>query len=150
MDETTATPDARVRENFGQQRVMRLIGAELTRVTPGEVWIELPFRPDLTQQHGYLHAGIIATVLDSACGYAAYTLMPPGSSVLSVEFKANLLAPAAGERLIARARVLRAGRTITVCQADGFMRSGDAEHLVATMVGTMIRGRAPESAAGSS
>jgi uncharacterized protein (TIGR00369 family) len=130
--------ERRVRCSFLRQRVMAMLGAVLVRVAPGEVQIELPFRDDLTQQHGYLHAGIVATILDSACGYAAYTLLPPDATVVSVEFKTNLLAPAIGERFGARARVIRAGRTITVCQADGFMYSGGAERLVATMVGTMM------------
>src|SRR5512144_1122913 len=94
-----------LRESFAQQAIMRLIGAELTRVEPGVVEISLPYRPDLTQQHGYLHAGIVTTIADSACGYAAYTLMPPGSGVLSVEFKVNLLRPARGERFVAQAEV---------------------------------------------
>src|SRR5262249_34261988 len=91
-----------------------------------------------TQQHGFLHAGIVATVLDSACGYAAFSLMPPGAGVLSVEFKTNLLAPARGELFIARARVVRSGRTISVCQADGTMRQGADEALVATMLATVM------------
>ena len=117
---------------------MATIGARLLRVAPGEVDIELPFRADLTQQNGFLHAGIVATVLDSACGYAAFTLMPAEAGVLSIEFKVNLLAPAQGERIVARARVVRAGRTVTVCQADAFaVRDGEERH-VSTMTGTMM------------
>ena len=127
-----------VRESFDKQQAMRTLGARLTRVEPGEVEIELPYRDDLTQQHGFLHAGVVTAVLDSACGYAAFSLMPPGAGVLSVEFKVNLLAPANGDLLIARARVLRAGRTISVCQADATMRSGGDETPVATMLGTMM------------
>jgi uncharacterized protein (TIGR00369 family) len=110
--------EARVRASFERQKVMRLIGARLLRVEPGLVEIELPFRDDLTQQHGFFHAGITSTIADSAAGYAAYTLFPAGSSVLTVEFKVNLLAPAEGERLVATGRVVRSGRTLTVCDLD--------------------------------
>ena len=113
---------------------METIGAKLIRIAPGEVDIELPFRDDLVQQAGTLHAGVVTALADSACGYAALTLMPAGQEVLSVEFKVNLLAPAAGGVLVARAKVLRAGRTLTVCAAD--VVSGDK--LVATMLATMI------------
>jgi uncharacterized protein (TIGR00369 family) len=130
--------DDRIKENFASQRVMQLIGASLASAESGRVVIELPFRDDLTQQDGYLHAGIVTTVLDSACGYAAYTMMPEGSSVLSVEFKVNLLAPAKGDVLIARAEVKRAGRTLTVCTADAFVVSDRKERLCATMLATMI------------
>lgn len=127
-----------VRESFSKQEAMRTLGASLRHVEPGQVEIRLPYRNDLTQQHGFLHAGVVTAVLDSSCGYAAFSLMPPGSGVLSVEFKVNLLAPAKGEVLIARGRVLRAGRTITVCQADGFMRSGEQETMVAVMQATIM------------
>jgi uncharacterized protein (TIGR00369 family) len=128
----------RVTASFARQQVMATIGARLAQVRPGEVEIELAFRTDLTQQHGYLHAGIVTTIIDSACGYAALSLMPAGAEVLSVEFKVNLLAPAAGERFIARARVVRAGRTITVCAGDLFASNGAEEKLVATMLATMF------------
>ena len=108
----------KVRDSFVRQRVMALIGATLGRVEPGLVEIELPYRDDLVQQHGYVHAGVVATIGDSAGGYAAFTLMPPGSSVLSVEYKIHMLAPADGERLRARGRVVRAGRTLTVCEFE--------------------------------
>jgi len=130
--------EARVRASFARQRVMATIGAGLSRVAPGEVEIELRFREDLTQQHGYLHAGIVAAVVDSACGYAALTLAPAGAEVVSIEFKLNLLAPALGERFVARARVRRAGRNITVCAGDLFALKGDAEKVVATMLATMM------------
>lgn len=126
--------ERRVRDNFEQQRVMRLIGATLGVVEPGLVEIAVPFRDDLTQQDGYVHAGIVTTILDSACGYAAYTLMPAASSVLSVEFKVNLLAPAKGSTITARAEVKRSGRTLTVCSADAFAD----DSLCATMLATMI------------
>ncbi|PYS76596.1 MAG: phenylacetic acid degradation protein [Acidobacteria bacterium] len=130
--------EARVRASFARQRVMATIGAALARVVPGEVEIELLFREDLTQQHGYLHAGVVAAVVDSACGYAALTLAPAGAEVVSVEFKLNLLAPAVGERFVARARVKRAGRSITVCAGDLFAAAGGAEKAVATMLATMM------------
>jgi uncharacterized protein (TIGR00369 family) len=117
---------------------MSTIGASLGIVEPGAVDIVLPFRDDLTQQDGFLHAGIIAAVADSACGYAAHSLMPPSARVLSIEFKLNLLAPAVGERIEARGRVVRAGRTITVCRADIVAITGGGEKLVATMTGTMM------------
>ena len=110
--------EARIRASFERQKVMKLIGAELTLVEPGRVQIELPFREDLTQQHAYLHAGISTTIADSAGGYAAYTLMPAGSSILAVEFKVNLLAPAAGQLFRAEGRIVRAGRRLTVCEIE--------------------------------
>jgi uncharacterized protein (TIGR00369 family) len=137
-----AIPDpefaTRVRLSFGEQRVMSTIGASLGSVEPGVVDVILPFRDDLTQQDGFLHAGIVAAVADSACGYAAHSLMPATARVLSIEFKLNLLAPAVGERLEARGRVIRAGRTITVCRADVVAITGTTEKLVATMTGTMM------------
>ena len=117
---------------------MVTIGARLVRVAPGEVDIEVTMRDDLVQQHGFLHAGVLASAADSACGYAALSLMPVGAAVLSIEFKINLLAPAAGERMVARGRVLRAGRTITVCQGDVTAYAGSGEKLVASMVATMM------------
>src|SRR5215204_2601432 len=116
-----------VRDSFAAQQIMSTIGAALTMVVPGNVEIRLPYRIDLTQQHGFLHAGVVTTILDSACGYAALSLMPEGVGVLSIEFKTNLLAPARGELLIARAEVVRAGRTITVCKADALMVAGGDE-----------------------
>jgi len=117
----------RVRDSFVRQRVMTLIGAELTRVEPGLCTIELPFRDDLTQQHGYFHAGIVGTIADSAGGYAGYTLMAKGSSVLSVEYRMHLLAPADGERLVATGRVVRSGRTLTVCMLEvEVLKAGEA------------------------
>ena len=130
--------EARVRRSFARQRVMATIGARLSRVAPGEVEIELQFREDLTQQHGYLHAGVVAAVVDSACGYAALTLAPAGFEVVSIEFKLNLLSPARGECFVARARVKRAGRNVTVCAGDLFARAGGAEKVVATMLATMM------------
>jgi len=127
------------RTSFAQQSVMNLIGASLSLVQPGVVEISLPYRADLTQQNGYLHAGIITTIADSACGYAAFTLMPAGAGVLSVEFKVNLLRPAKGDSFVARAEVIKAGRTLTVVRADVFALSQERRSLIATMQGTMIR-----------
>jgi uncharacterized protein (TIGR00369 family) len=131
--------ERRIRQSFARQRVMQLIGASLKRIEPGVVDIVLPFREDLTQQNGYIHAGIITTVADSACGYAAYTLMPAGSEVLSVEFKVNLLRPAGGETFVAEGRVLKAGKTLTVTRCDVYGRMGEETKLIATMLATMIR-----------
>jgi uncharacterized protein (TIGR00369 family) len=128
-----------VAASFAQQSIMNLIGARLSLVEPGIVEITLPYRDDLTQQNGYLHAGIVTTIADSACGYAAYSLMPAGAGVLSVEFKVNLLRPAQGESFVARAEVIKAGRTLTVVRADVFGIVRETERaLVATMQGTMI------------
>jgi uncharacterized protein (TIGR00369 family) len=137
---TPQDPDfeARVRTSFARQQVMATIGARLARVAPGRVEIELPFRADLTQQHGFLHAGIVTTIADSACGYAALSLMPPAAAVLTVEYKVNLLAPARGERLIARGQVTRAGRTLTVCAGDVVALADGRETAVAVMLATMM------------
>jgi uncharacterized protein (TIGR00369 family) len=135
--------ESRVRASFARQQLMHTLGAVLTLVEPGAVEIELPYRADLTQQHGFLHAGVVASALDSACGYAAFSLMPADAAVLSIEFKVNLLAPARGERLISRAEVKRAGRTVSVCTADAHAVEGGRSTLVATMLATMmcVRGR---------
>jgi uncharacterized protein (TIGR00369 family) len=128
-----------IEQSFAKQTVMSLIGGELTRVEPGVVEITLAYRSDLTQQHGYVHAGIITTIADSACGYAAYTLMPPNSDVLAVEFKVNLMRPAQGETFVARAEVIKSGRTLTVVRADVHALTGnDQRELVAIMQGTMM------------
>lgn len=127
-----------VRDSFAAQKLMATIGARLARVVAGEIEIRTPFRPELTQQHGFLHAGVVTSALDSACGYAALSLMPEGVEVLTVEFKTNFLAPARGEELIARGRVVRAGRTITVCQAEASMLADGAETTVATMLATIM------------
>ena len=114
------------------------LGAELSALGPGDVEIRVAFRPELTQQHHFFHAGVTGAIADTACGYAAYTLMPADSSVLTVEYKMNLLAPADGEELIARARVVRAGKTLTICLADVFVRKGGAEKHCATMLSTVM------------
>ena len=131
--------DQEVRRSFAQQSVMNLIGASLSLVEPGIIEITLPYRRDLTQQNGYLHAGIVTTIADSACGYAAFTLMPSGAGVLSVEFKVNLLRPAKGDAFVARAEVIKPGKTLTVVRADVFALSEAGRTLIATMQGTMIR-----------
>jgi len=136
---TPQDPDfaARVRASFTQQAFMTTLGASLELVRPGEVHITLPFSPALSQQHGYLHAGATAAIADSANGYAALTLTPPGYEVLAVEFKINLLAPARAPRLLARGRVLRAGRRLTVCLAEVLGVDGVEHELVATMLSTI-------------
>jgi uncharacterized protein (TIGR00369 family) len=127
-----------VRESFAAQQLMGTLGARLESVAAGEIEIRVAFLPELTQQHGFLHAGVVTSAMDSACGYAALSLMEEGVGVLTVEFKTNLLAPAQGEELIARGRVLRSGRTITVCQADATMAAGGEETPVATMLATIM------------
>ena len=128
-----------VERSFAQQPIMNLIGARLSLVEPGVVEIILPYRADLAQQDGYVHAGIVTTIADSACGYAAFSLMPAGSKVLSVEFKVNLLRPAQGKTFLARGEVVKAGRTLTVTRADVFGIAENTDRaLVATMQGTMI------------
>jgi len=129
---------ARVRASFAKQRLMTTIGAELTEVQPGRVTLRLPFRDDLTQQHGFLHAGAIAALADSACGYAALSMMPDGAGVLSIEFKVNMLSPATGDAVVARGEVIRAGKTVMVCRADVFSVAEGKEKLVAAMQGTMM------------
>jgi uncharacterized protein (TIGR00369 family) len=130
--------EARVKASFARQAMMTTLGATLEHVAPGEVDIRLPFRADLTQQHGFLHAGAMTTVVDSACGYAALTLMPTGAAVLTVEFKVNFMAPGKGEGIVARGRVLRAGRTLTTCTGDVFAVEGREEKLALTMLATMM------------
>ncbi|WP_353642378.1 PaaI family thioesterase [Mesorhizobium sp. WSM2239] len=142
MDATiVSAPDyeERVRKSFARQSVMTTIGAELTVVTPGTVEIEMAYSGALTQQHGFLHAGIISTALDSACGYAAFSMMPENAAVLTIEFKVNLLAPGKGERFLFRGSVTKPGRTIVVAdgQAYAFAADGEAK-LIATMTGTMM------------
>src|SRR5687768_10935714 len=135
--------EARVRASFGRQRAMHTIGARIVRIEPGEVELELPLRDDLTQQHGFLHAGIVTTLVDSACGYAALSVMDRDAAVLSVEYKVNLLAPATGGRMRAIGRVIKSGRTLVVCGGEVIAVSGDAESVVTIMQATMmaVRGR---------
>ncbi|MEP6991198.1 MAG: PaaI family thioesterase [bacterium] len=130
--------EARVRNSFTKQQFMATLGARLERVVPGEVTIALPFRADLTQQHGFLHAGVVTSVVDSACGYAALSVMEPDAAVLSVEFKVNLLAPAAGMSFLAIGRVVRSGRTLIVCTGELRAMHDERDTVVALMQGTMM------------
>jgi uncharacterized protein (TIGR00369 family) len=129
----------RVRASFARQRMMQTLGVEIVRIAPGEIELAMPYGAAFTQQHGFIHAGVIATVLDSACGYAAFSLMPAEAAVLTVEFKTNLLAPAKGERFLFRAHVVKPGRTLTVSDGRAFaIDSGGDERLVASMNGTLM------------
>jgi len=130
--------ESRVRASFDRQSAMKTLGIEIKELKAG--WIELlmPYHEAYSQQHGFVHAGIIATALDSACGYAAFSLMPNDAAVLTVEFKINLLAPAAGDSFVFRAHVVKAGRTITVCEGQAFAMKNQASKLIATMTGTMM------------
>ena len=130
--------EKRVRASFSQVNMLTALGAKITRVRAGEVHIHAPFDDRFTQQDGFLHAGTVATLMDSACGYAAYSLMPAASRVLSVEFKVNLLSPARGERFRAEGLVIKAGRTITVCEGKLFSIEKEEETLCAIMQATMI------------
>jgi uncharacterized protein (TIGR00369 family) len=132
--------EARVRASFERQRLMATIGAQLRRAAPGEVEIEAPFGEELTQQHGYVHAGIVTALADSACGYSALSLLPPGVEVLTVEYKVNFLAPAKGERFIARGHVERSGQRVTVCSGEVVAMTGSDEKRVAVMLATIIAG----------
>jgi len=127
-----------VRDSFERQAMMATIGATLVHIAPGEVDLAMEYSPALCQQNGFLHAGVVSTLADSANGYAAYSLAPAGTDVLAVEFKINLLAPARGERFIARGRVLRPGRTLTACLCDVVGIDSTGESLVATMMSTLI------------
>ena len=130
--------ETRTRASFARQGAMALIGARLERVEPGRVEIVLPFRPELSQQHGFFHAGMIAAIADSAGGYAGFTLFPPEAGVLTVEFKLNLIAAADGERAIALGEVIRSGRTLTVCRLDAFVEKGGERVHCATGVQTLM------------
>ena len=133
---------ARVRESFARQGVMATLGAELEEVGAGRVVIGLPIEPRVSQQDGFVHAGVVVAALDSACGYAALTLMPDDAEVLTVELKVNLFAPAGGHRLVAEGEVVRAGRTLTVCRGDGYAVQDSERVHVATLLATMVRRRA--------
>ena len=134
-------------DTFEQQRAMTTLGISITRVEPGEVDLAMDYAADLTQQHGFIHAGIITAGLDNACGIAAFTLMPPATGILTVEFKTNLLAPARGERFAFRATVVKPGRTLTVCEARAYATHDGVETLIATMSGTLMALPAREGAA---
>lgn len=130
--------EAKVRRNFGLQTAMQTIGAVMGKVRPGEVEIDMPYRADLAQQHGYIHGGIVAAIVDSACGYAAFSLSAPDTEILTVEYKVNFIAPAKGDRLLARGEVVRPGATVTVCKGDVLAYNGGEKKLVATMLTTMM------------
>ncbi len=129
---------ARVRDSFARQAFMTHIGARLSRIEPGMCEIRLPFTAELTQQHGLFHGGVTGTIADSAAGYAAYSLMPADATVLTVEYKINLLNPGRGDELVARAQVKKAGRTLTVVTCDVVAREGDRETAIAHLLATML------------
>lgn len=129
---------ARVRDSFNRQGAMVHIGARMTRIEPGFVDITVDYRPELSQQHGYFHGGIVGMIANSAGGYAAFSLMPADASVLTVEYKINLLAPSDGNRLVARGRVTKPGRTLSVCHVDVFVERDGREHLCATLLQTLM------------
>jgi uncharacterized protein (TIGR00369 family) len=128
----------RVRASFGRQKVMATLGITIDELRAGEIVLRMPYHPLYTQQHGFMHAGIISTALDSSCGYAAYSLMSDDAAVLTVEFKTNLLAPAEGEYFIFRGRVIKPGRTLTLCDSQAFAVRNGSEKLIATMTGTLM------------
>ena len=128
----------KVKKSFADQAVMKTIGASIEAIGAGEIEIEFPYQSSLTQQNGFIHAGIVSTVLDSACGYAAFSLMPEDASVLTIEFKINLLSPAKGDRFRGYGKVKKAGRTISVAEAELYAFSDQGKKLVATMVGTLM------------
>jgi uncharacterized protein (TIGR00369 family) len=130
--------ETRVRRSFARQAFSATLGATLAGVAAGEVTLELPFHPRLTQQHGYLHGGVTTALADVACGYAALTLMPPGAAVLTVEFKVNLLSPGVGERFVAVGRVVKPGRTIMVCSGEVLAHQGGQLRSLALMQATMM------------
>lgn len=130
--------EAKVRVSYAKQGVMDLIGAQLIELRPGYCEVHLPWRPDLTQQNGYFHAGVISTVVDTAAGYAGFTLMPPGSSVLSVEFKLNLLSPGDGELLIATGEVIKSGKTLVITRGEAYVVKGDKTTHCSTMQQTLM------------
>jgi uncharacterized protein (TIGR00369 family) len=130
--------EAKTRASFAKQGAMGLIGAQLVELRPGYCEIHLPWREDLTQQHGFFHAGIISTVVDTAAGYAGFTLMPPNSSVLSVEFKLNLLSPGDGEMLIATGEVIKPGKTLVITRGEAYVVKGDKTTHCSTMQQTLM------------
>lgn len=141
MTETSIAPEARARieQSFANQGLMATLGARLGQITPGEVHIHLPMSGRVTQQHGFFHGGATSTIADSAGGYAALTLLDPGSEVLTVEYKINLTAPARGEELEAVGTVLKSGRTLTICRLDVYAHANGARALVAAGQQTLIR-----------
>jgi uncharacterized protein (TIGR00369 family) len=136
--------ESRVRESFGMQTAMQSIGAVLASVAPGKVEIHMPYNSQFTQQNGYLHAGVVTMIVDSACGYAALTLAPPDTNVLTVEYKANFMAPARGDSFVATGRVLKAGKTLAVCQGEvRALTAGADDIVVVAMQATIMILRQP-------
>jgi len=129
---------AQVRESFAKQGAMNSLRAEIVELAPGRLILGMPFQDAFTQQHGFVHAGIISSLLDTACGFAAFSLMEEGAGVLTAEFKTSLLAPARGERFTAVAEVVRSGRTLTFCEARAFAETDGSSTLIATMSATLI------------
>jgi uncharacterized protein (TIGR00369 family) len=129
---------ARIQASFDKQGLMRTLGASVLRIAPGAVDIALPASPSVSQQHGFVHAGAVAAIADTAAGYAALSLMAPGAGVLTTEFKINLVAPAAGERIVARGRVIKAGRTLTLAQTEVFSEAAGEERLIALLTATLM------------
>jgi uncharacterized protein (TIGR00369 family) len=138
MSDDHALVEQRIRGSFEKQGLMRTLGATLKAVAAGEVVIELVPAPAISQQHGFIHAGAVSAIADSAAGYAALSMMAPGRGVLTTEFKINLLAPAAGDLIIARGRVVKAGRTLTLAQTDVFAEQGGRSRLIALLTATLI------------
>lgn len=143
MDNLTFTPrnenyETRVRESFARQKFMTTLGASIPVVKAGYVEIELPFNEGLGQQHGFFHGGVVGTLGDNGCGYSAFSLMDATSSVLSVEYKINFIAPAKGEKLISKGRVIKPGKTLVISQADLYVVNDGIEKHCATVLGTMM------------
>ena len=136
-----ADPDyaARIRGSFARQGAMGLLGAQITRIEPGLVEIELPFRPELTQQHGFFHGGVTGAIADTAGGFAAFTLIPAAATMLTVEYKINLIAPADGDRLVATGRVLKSGRTLAICELEVAAVKAGTATICARGLQTMVR-----------
>ncbi|MBD3847735.1 PaaI family thioesterase [Bosea sp. SSUT16] len=138
MSHGIAEIDQRIRTSFSKQGLMQTLGATLGEVLPGQVEIALTPMPEISQQHGFVHAGAVSSIADSAAGYAALSMMPMDRGVLTTEFKINLLAPAAGKRIIARGRVVKAGRTLTLAQTEVFAESDGKERLIALLTATLM------------
>lgn len=130
--------EARIRRSFSRQPMMATLGVAIDSIRPGAVDLSLPVSPGILQQHGFVHMGAVSTLADTACGFSALTLMPEGAGVLTVEFKMNMMAPAAGERLLARGRVVKAGRTLIVTLSDVYALADGRERAIALMTATMM------------
>lgn len=130
--------DRKVRQSFARQRAMKSIGIDIIDLEPGRIVLGMAFAEDFSQQHGFVHGGIVATALDSACGYAALSLMDPDAAVLTVEFKTSFIAPAKGERFVIEGEVVKTGRTLSFCNASAWAVAGDSKSLVASMSATMM------------